>query len=69
MSKKSVSDFEMKCKYWEVRIKNADQSEIEFEISFKEEKIPLKEMHKLEEAIRKILEACGRLERFQPSKR
>lgn len=62
-------DFEMKSDYWELVIDKADYNEVKFEVTFKDKKIPLGEMRKLEEAIRKVLEACGRLESLQPSKR
>lgn len=64
-----VEEFEMKCDYWDVSIDKADSSEIKLEIIFKDKKIPLGEMQKLENAIRKILEACGRLEELHPSRR
>jgi len=68
-TKKTESNFEMKNDYWEVKIEKADYSEIIFHISFKDKKIPHGEIRRLEDAIRKILEACGRLEELQPSKR
>lgn len=61
--------FEMKTEYWEITIEKADCSVIKFDIEFKDKLIPLGEMRKLEEALRKVLEACGRLETLQPSKR
>ena len=62
-------DFEMKNDFWEIQIEKANYSEIKILIVFKDKKIPLGEMQKLEECIREILEACGRLEKLQPSKR
>jgi len=65
----SETDFNMKTDYWEIIIEKANNDEIKFAIVFKDKKIPLGEMAKLEGAIRMILEACGRLEKLQPSKR
>lgn len=68
MKKEKVA-FEMKTEYWEFKIEKADASEVVVHIEFKDKKIPLGEMRKIEEAVRKILEACGRLEELDPSKR
>jgi len=68
-NKKETKDFEMKSEYWEVTIDKADHSEIKYIIVFKDKVIPVGELRKLEEAIRKVLEACGRIETLHPSKR
>lgn len=67
--KTSSEDFEMKNDYWEFEVEKADYSEVKFKIVFKSKKIPIGEMRKLENAMRKMLEACGRLEELHPSKR
>lgn len=67
MPKKETVD--MKTDWWEFKIEKADYQEISINIVFKDKKIPLGEMRKLEDAIRRILEACGRLEELEPSKR
>lgn len=68
-TKKEDEDFKMHCDLFDLKIEKADSSEIVVHVVFKDKKIPLGEMRKLEDAIRKILEACGRLEGLQPSKR
>jgi len=68
-TKKKDTDAEMKNDYWSFEIVKADYSEIEIKLTFEDKVIPLGEMQKLENAIRKVLEACGRLDTFQPSKR
>ena len=61
--------FRMVTEYWEVKITEGNALTIRFEVSFKSKVIPRTELTKLEDAIRKILEACGRLEPYSPSKR
>jgi len=65
----SEADFSLKTDYWEIIIEKGTHDEVKFSIVFKDKKIPLGEMAKLEGVIRMILEACGRLEKLQPSKR
>lgn len=62
-------DFKMKNEYWEFEIEKADYQTVKIVLKFFDKKIPLREMEKLEESIRRILEACARLEALQPSKR
>jgi len=61
--------FSMKTEYWDVSISKGDSSVVKIELEFKDKVIPQGEIRRLEESIRKILEACGRLETLQPSKR
>jgi len=67
--KNKTEDFKMRNEYWELEIEKANYLEIRFEIKFKDKKLPLSEISKLEETIRKFLILCGRLEEFRPSKR
>ena len=69
MPRTKEKDFEMKNDYYEIVITKADHDEVKFEIVFTDKVIPLGEMQKLESSIRRMLEACGRLETLQPSKR
>jgi len=68
VSKKEPS-FQMKTDYWELKINGADYSRVEILIVFKDKVIPLGELRKLEDSVRKILDACGRIAPLDPSKR
>ena len=66
---KKNNSFQMKNDYWEIAIDKANHSEVKMTIIYKSSKIPLGEIQKLEECIRQILMACGRLDKLQPSRR
>jgi hypothetical protein len=51
----------MKNEFYEITIKLASSEKIDLEISFSDKEIPETEIRRLEEAIRLLLEACGRI--------